>query len=159
MIKIKIKITNKNRPIKVICMVLGSVVLLALCLFALWRVMLYREVNRQFARIRAAGLPASGAELNAWRGPVPDAENGALVLAQAFALMRTFPDKRSNEVLNAHLRRTNVWDTATRELVEAYVQTNLSALSQARAALPFSRFRYATDFSYGPTTSLPILGN
>src|SRR5690242_7254719 len=72
--------------------------LLVICSFTLWRVLLYCDVRGRFARIRSAGFPASGAEFNAWRRPVPDAENGALVLMQAFALVRTFSDSRSNEV-------------------------------------------------------------
>jgi len=135
------------------------VVLLALCLFALWRVLLYRDVNNQFARIRAAGYPVSGMELNAWRPPLPDAENGALALTQAFALLRTFPDARSNEVGKIqNLIRTNEWSAATRELVDAYVQTNAPALARAQEALRLSRFRYPVDFSYAQwETSLPHL--
>jgi hypothetical protein len=138
--------------------VFQCIVLLALCLFALWRVLLCREVSSQFARIRAAGYPVSGTELNAWRPPVPDAENGAVVLTQAFALLRTFPDARSNEVLNApYLSRTNQWSAATRALVDAYVQTNAPALARAREALLLARFHYPVDFSYGPETTLPHL--
>ncbi len=130
----------------------------AVCSFAVWRVLLYRDVNSQFARIRAAGFPVSGAELNAWRRPVPDSENGALVLTQAFALLRTFPDARSNEVVaDKILTRTNDWSSATRGLVEAYVQTNALALAKARDALLLSRFRFPVDFSYGPDSEMPHL--
>jgi hypothetical protein len=138
--------------------VFGILILLALCLFAFWRIRLYRDVNNRFARIRAAGFPVSGAELNAWRAPVPDAENGALVLTQAFALFRTFPDRRSNEVYHANiLNRTNEWSAETHELVAAYVQTNAPALAKVREALLLSRFRYPVDFSYGPQSELPHL--
>ena len=135
-------------------------ILLVLGLFVLWRVPLARDVNSRIARIRAAGFPISGAELNTWRRPVPDAENGALVLTQAFALLRTFPDRRSNEVAELKLLgRTNEWSSATRGLVEAYVQTNAPALAKAREAFQLSRFCYPVDFSYGPETSLPHLAH
>src|SRR2546427_10289162 len=62
---------------------------LLLSAFVIWRVLLYAEVKRRFDRIHAAGHPASGAELNRWTGTVPDAENGALVITQAFALLQT----------------------------------------------------------------------
>ena len=134
-------------------------ILLALCAFALWRILLYRDVARQFTRIRSAGMPMSGAELNAWRRPLPDAENGALVLTQAFALARTFPDNRSNEVVEPKiLTRTNVWTSATRALVEAYIQTNQPALAKVHESLLLPGFRYPVDFSYGPETELPHLG-
>src|SRR6478735_9002786 len=73
--------------------VIQVLTILAVCLVAVWRVQLYRDINRRFSQLRAAGLPASGAELNVWRHSVPDADNGALVLTQAFALRRTFPDR------------------------------------------------------------------
>jgi hypothetical protein len=139
--------------------VFGILILLAFCMFAFWRVRLYRDVNSRFARIRAAGFAISGAELNAWRAPVPDAENGALVLTQAFALFRTFPDRRSNEVAQFNiLSRTNEWSADTRGLVEAYVQTNAPALARVREGLLLSRFRYPVDFSYWPETPMPHLG-
>ena len=134
-------------------------IVLAVCTFAVWRILLYRDVARQFDRIRSAGLPTSGAELNAWRRPLLDTENGALVLTQAFALARTFPDSRSNEVVEPKLlTRTNVWTSATRALVEAYVQTNQPALAKVHESLVLPGFRYPVDFSYGPETELPHLG-
>jgi len=124
--------------------------LLVLCVFAVWRVLLYRDVRSRFARIRVAGFPVSGEELNAWRRPVPDAENGALVLTQAFALVCTFADGRSNEVREPKiLGRTNEWSSTTRELVEAYVKTNAPALAKVREALLLSQFRYPVDLVTG----------
>jgi hypothetical protein len=122
--------------------------------------LLYYEIKGRFARLRAAGLPTSGAELNTWRRPVADADNGALVLAQAFALMRTFQDSRSNEVAQSKLiLRTNGWSSETHSLVTAYVQTNAQALAKAREAVRFSLFRYPVDYSYWPDTEMPHLGH
>jgi len=138
--------------------VFGFLILLALGCFAAWRVVLNNEVNSQFARIRAAGYPASGAEWNAWRAPVPDAENGALVIAQAFAMVQTFPDSRSNEVAQfSDFNRTNKWSAATRELVAAYLQTNAPALAKVREALLLSRFRYPVDATFALNILLPHL--
>ena len=134
-------------------------VLVVLCSFVLWRVLLYLDVNRRFARIRTSGLPTSGADLNGWPRPVTDAENGALDLTQAFSLVRTFPDRRSNEVVEPKiLSRTNVWGPATRALVEAYIQTNQPALARVQESLLLPKFRYPVDYSYGPETELPHLG-
>jgi hypothetical protein len=135
-------------------------ILLGLCAVALWRVQLYRDINRRFSQLRAAGLPASGAELNAWRLTVPPADNGALVLTQAFALRSTFHDGRSNEVMRIKLLgRTNDWSPATWELVQEYVQSNSLGVAKAQQALQFSQFCFPVDFSYGPDTQLPHLGN
>ncbi len=146
------------RLLRLMAQVCGILILLAVCAFALWRVVLYRDVSRRFASIRAAGYPVSGEELNSWLAPVPDAENGALVLTQAFALFRTFPDRRSNEVAESSLlNRANEWSAATRAMIEAYVQTNEMAVAKIREASLLPRFRYPVDFSYGPETPLPHL--
>lgn len=133
--------------------------LLLLCTFAVWRSILYHQINTGLSQIRAAGLPTSGAELNNWRRSVPEAENGALVLTQAFSLARTFPDDRSKEILKPELlHRTTEWSAEARALVTEYVHTNTAAIAKAREAFRFSRFRYPADFSYGPDTELPHLG-
>jgi hypothetical protein len=140
--------------------VFSILILLLPCTFVLWRALLWHEIDSQFARIRAAGLPVSGAELNAWRGPLADAENGALILTQAFALVRTFPDSRSNEVAEPKiLIRTNVWTSDIRAQVEEYVHMNEPALAQIQEGLLRSRFHYPIDFSYGPETELPHLAS
>ncbi len=141
---------------RVIVRIIVFSILLVVCLFSWWRLLLSHNVSSQLARIQAAGYPVSGAELNSWRRPVPDAENGALVVTQAFALVRTFPDTRSNEVVHLKIpARTNEWSAATRELAEAYVQINAPALAKVREAFRLSRFRYPVDFSYGPETPMP----
>ncbi len=138
--------------------VIGSLTLLVLCAFAVWRVVLNHDVNTQFAKIRAAGYPTSGAELNAWRAPVPDSENGALIMTQALAMITTLPDSRSNLIYQVKTGRTNQWSAATRAAVEAHLQVNAPSLARAREALLLPRFRYPVDFSYGPTADIRHLG-
>jgi len=83
--------------------VLATVALLAFCLVA------ERCLVAMASQLRSE--TAGCARFNArafrpqWRRtqpmvcpPFPDRENAALVMTQAFALMRTFPDQRSNEV-------------------------------------------------------------
>ena len=132
---------------------------LLLVWFVVWRVILYHEIECRFTAIRAAGLPASGQELNAWHIQVPDSENGALVLTQAFALTRTFPDSRSNLVVAPELlKRTNQWSAEIHEMVSEYVLTNAAAIAKAREAARFQHFRFSADFSYALDTELPHLG-
>jgi hypothetical protein len=132
--------------------------LLCLAAFLVWRVVLHRDVTRQLDRIRAAGLPSMGLELNAWQ-TVPDAENGALVLTQAFTLLRTFPDRRSNEVRETSLfLRTNRWAPPLHAMVAAYAETNQAALIKIQEGLRFPRYRYPVDYSYGLDTQNPYLG-
>lgn len=127
--------------------------------FTAWRVSLYREIEHRFTAIRTAGLPTSGQELNLWRLQVPPAENGALILTQAFALTRTFPDSRSNLVVAPELlKRTNQWSAEIGKMVSEYVATNQAAIAKAREALRFQHFRFPADFSYSVETELPHLG-
>jgi hypothetical protein len=158
-------LTNETRPtpkrtaffrfFHILGKVVGILFLLLLCFFVGWRTLLYHEINKRFAQLRASGLPASGAELNEWLRPVPDAENGVLAMTHAFALIRNFPDARSKEVDKLTIfPRTNKWSPVTRKLVEEYVQTNGAALAKAHEALLFPRFRYRIDFSNWPDTDL-----
>lgn len=131
---------------------LQILVLLCLAAFLVWRVDLHRDVTRQLDRIRAAGLPAMGLEMNAWQ-TVPDAENGALVLTQAFTFLRTFPDSRSNEVRESSLfLRTNRWAPSLLAMVAAYAETNQAALAKVQEGLRYPRYRYPVDYSYGLDT-------
>lgn len=142
-----------------VAMVFGCIVVLVVGSFALWRGLLAHSVNSQFAKIRAAGYPVSGAEINAWRGTVPDSENGARVISRGLAMIRTFPDSRSNLIFQVKTGRTNQWNAATRGLVVSYLQLNAPALAAAREGLLLSRFRYPVDYSYDKQTILPHLSN
>jgi hypothetical protein len=142
-----------------VAMVFGCIVVLVVGSFALWRGLLAHSVNSQFAKIRAAGYPVSGAEINAWRGTVPDNENGARAISRGLAMIRTFPDSRSNLIFQVKTGRTNQWNAATRGLVVSYLQLNAPALAAVREGLLLSRFRYPVDYSYDKATVLPYLSS
>jgi hypothetical protein len=132
--------------------------LLLLACFVVWRVRLYCEIKHRLGEIQAAKLPISGQELNDWRRPVPDAENAALVLTQAFALFHKFPSNPADEIPESKLLDPGrQWTTNTRQSVVAYVATNASALGMALEALQRQHCRFEADFSYGPSTELSHL--
>jgi len=113
-----------------------------------WRMRLIRAVHAQLAALRVAGLPTSGAELNQWYPAVPDSENAALVLTQAFALMRTFPDQRSNEV--ARFKPPPRGQPLTPDkvkLLSDYLNLNAAALEKAAEAIKLPKSRYPTDLA------------
>ncbi|MBP9903576.1 MAG: hypothetical protein KBH45_19135, partial [Verrucomicrobia bacterium] len=113
---------------------------------------------QQFASIRAAGLPASPEELDRWYAAVPEASNAAVVLAPAFELLRTFPDKRSNDIAQAKLLdRREAWSAETREQIAEYVAMNGEALAQARDGAKLPLCRYPIDLTYGLEAELPHL--
>jgi hypothetical protein len=114
--------------------------------FVVWRVNLANDVNAKLATIRAAGLPTSGAELNIYYPAVPDNENAALVMTQAFALMRNYSDNRSNEVANFKIPpRGQSLTTEQKQLLSNYVEMNTAALVKASKAGKLTKSRYPVD--------------
>src|SRR5947209_4208823 len=141
--------------------ILGICVLAILAIVAtviVWRTRLDTEVARQLRAIRADGLPTSGAELNTWYDHVPDGKNAALVITEALALMRTFPDYRSNEIARLKLpRRGDRLSPEQRNLIDEYVELNASALGKAREGITLPKSRYPVNLTPGATASLPHL--
>jgi hypothetical protein len=70
----------------------GMVLLLAFSLMT-FRMVLNSQLNANLNEIRAAGYPATMAELNDYYPAVPDDENAALLYEKAFALYRGIDDK------------------------------------------------------------------
>jgi hypothetical protein len=104
-------------------------------------------------------LPTNGKELNAYYPAVPDNENAALVMTQAFALMRNYPDSRSNEIDQIQSFPAR-WQHPTNEqiqLLTGYVEMNSNALAKMAEALKLPKSRYPVDFSPGFETLLPHL--
>src|SRR5882757_4648421 len=99
-------------------------VLLGLILIG-WRLYLAHVINGELGRIRAAHLPTNGEELNSWYPAVPNAENAALVMTQAFALRQLYPDGRSNLVFNFKLPgRGQALSPEEIELLSGYIVLN-----------------------------------
>jgi hypothetical protein len=143
-----------------------GVVLVCLLLIPLlvWRLWLVFAVDGQLKRIRADGLPTNGDELNKWYASVPDTENAALLLTNAFALQRDYSDIRSNLVWNFNLRwhfkqapRGRTPSSEEMELLAGYLELNAAALAKADEALKLPGCRYPVDCSFGMQTKLPHL--
>src|SRR5437016_5374692 len=73
-----------------------GLVLLVIVVFAAWRIRLANDIKAEFAAIHAAGLPTNGDEANAYYPDVPDAENAAVKMEEAFELLTNYDDRRSN---------------------------------------------------------------
>jgi|ERR1017187_5526847 hypothetical protein len=132
---------------------------------AAWRMFLAHGIEKELAEIRAAGLPTNGEELNRWYPAVLDTQNAALVLTQAFALLKTintYSDKRATEVWKLKDRFPVRADQLTTEqvaLIRWHVETNLPALKKAREALKLPASRYPVDFNRLLSTELPHLAH
>jgi hypothetical protein len=131
--------------------------LLVVLVFAVWRTRLYFRVNARIAAIRDAGLPVSPAEINTWLPAVSDAQNGALILTQAFTQLHEFAENRSNTLSDLVLKHGESWSPEQRVLAQAYVVTNQEAISQIEHGLQFPAYRFPVDYSFGANTLLPHL--
>src|ERR1043165_3177379 len=121
-----------------------SIIVFCLALpFVGWRCWTRWLANSQLAAVRRAGLPTNGDELNQFYDAVPESENAALVLTQAFALRRNYFDSRSNLVWDFKLpRRGQALMPEQVELLKGYVDLNAAALAKADEALKLHRCRY-----------------
>jgi hypothetical protein len=136
-------------------------VIILLCLFSpflIWRLWLTFDINSRLAAIRAAGLPTNGKEADQYYAAVPDNQNAALIMTQAFALFRNYSDSRSNAVWNFKLPARGVSLSAEQaELLRGYVELNQPALARIEEALKLHASRYPVDFSLLANTPLPHL--
>jgi hypothetical protein len=151
--------TRTSKCIRWLLRSLAVFVVIAIAAFVVWRVNLAHDVDAKLQAIRAAGLPTNGKELNAYYPAVPDNENAALVMTQAFALMRNYPDSRSNEIDQIQSFPAR-WQHPTNEqiqLLTGYVEMNSNALAKMAEALKLPKSRYPVDFSPGFETLLPHL--
>lgn len=148
-------VSNFQRWVQRICLTLF---LLGVLFFFVWRLFLHSEVKGRFDLLRKLGFPTSGTELNDWLPKLPESENGATKLQEAFELKRTFSDSRSNLVIGLfEISRTNLLNQADLDLAREFLALNQPALEQANVALQFHRFGFPVDYSYGPDTLLPHL--
>jgi hypothetical protein len=139
---------------------LAALFLLALLIvcFIVWRVNLARDVNAKLAAIRASGLPTSGAELNTYYPAVPDNENAALAMTQAFALMQKYYDVRADKIGNFEIPpRGQHLSAEQKQTLADYIQMNAGALAKMREAIELPESRYPVDYTPGPATPLPHL--
>lgn len=141
-----------------ICVVVFILLALLVVCFIVWRVNLAHDVNVKLAAIRAAGLPASGEEADAYYTAVPDNENAAVKMAEAFGLMTNYPDGRSNTVASIRFSDRRSSPTSEQlELLAGYCAMNSNALTQAGEAVKFPHSRYPIHLSWGAYTLLPHL--
>jgi hypothetical protein len=121
-----------------------------------WRLYLARTINKELALIRTAGLPANGEELNRWYAAVPDSQNAALVLTQAFALRRNYSDSRSN-LINNFKAPKRALSLEQAELLRGYLEMNAPRRKKADEALQLPACRYPVDCTMLMSTPLPHL--
>ena len=112
---------------------------------------------RRLARYRAAGQPATLAELDTWYAAVPDAENVQVALLEADSAWRSTGNPNLVTAPNGprNPARGEAWPPALREAAQAELASNAVPLAEIHAALHRPRSRYPgslkTFLSSGPS--------
>ena len=124
---------------------------LTLVVFCCWRIWVTLVVNSELKALRQAGFPTNWDELAAYYKKVPDDQNAALVIGQAFTLFQTYPDARSNEIDKLDFQpKPCHWTQAQTTLLGGYLDLNSNALAKADAAVKLPHSRYPVNFLVGP---------
>ncbi|HEY1173189.1 MAG TPA: hypothetical protein VGH19_17605 [Verrucomicrobiae bacterium] len=139
----------------------GGIILFTLLLvsytqFQNWRSR--QKMAAQLAAIRAQGLPASTAELNAWYVEPPVNQNAATIYLSAFPLMVGIPptgpwfDSYSKSNI---LSRTNPIPALARAELARVISSNQNALKLLYEGSQLSTARYPVNLTAGYNTLLP----
>ncbi len=129
--------------------VLGLLVLAGYLYDLHWK----KKVEAKLAEFRAAGQPVTWEEVLATREQIPDDENSALILLDAFAHLKRIEGEYSAELVYAY--RTPSGSGArhsepVREMILEYLQANVDALTLIGQAAQFRRGAYPLDAGQDP---------
>jgi hypothetical protein len=121
------------------------------------------KLNARIEAIRAAGYPATCAELDAWYTIPDDAENAAYTILDALECFQEW-DKTELEPLPIVGRtelpaRTEPLTDEMKSLITEYVADNNEALGLFHAAAKIEHCRYPVDYSAGFDTLMPHLSD
>ena len=109
------------------------------------------SLTQRLDRYRAAGQPTTMAELDAWYGAVPDADNAQVALLEADAAWRRINDPNLVTGPNGPRfpARGEAWAPALREAARVELASNAVPLAKIHAALQHPRGRYAGSLKAG----------
>ncbi|MHC4584597.1 MAG: hypothetical protein ACYS3N_08690 [Planctomycetota bacterium] len=143
--------------------ILIVLLLIAVCLFVVFRLSVRSKFRARIEAIRAAGYPVTLAELNEWYTIPEDAENAANTLIDAF-LCYYECNKTQRESLpivgtGKLPARTEPLTEETKGLVAQYLADNQQALELLHKAAPIEHCRYHVDFSVGLEFLIPHIGD
>ena len=107
--------------------------------------------EQRIAGYRAAGLPTTLAELDAWYAPVPDSENAATALLEAASAWRSTGNTNLPGTVkgSSYPKRGATWTSGMVAAVGEELASNAASLTQAYAALRRPGSRYPVDLKAG----------
>ena len=154
-------IPKKRRRLK-ISHVLIILLLIGAGAFALFRLSLKSKLHARIDAIRAAGYPATCAELDKWYTIPENTENAAYTFIDAFSCYKKW-DKEESESLPVVGRaelpaRTEPLAEEMKTLITQYIADNNEALELLHAGAVIEHSRYPIDLSASFETKVPNLG-
>lgn len=147
---------GKRRRLKVSHVLL---ILLLICVgaFAIFRLSLKSKLQARIDAIRTAGYPITCAELDKWYKILPNAENAAYTIEEAFSFYKTWDKEKSKSlplVGSAKLPlRTEPLSVEMKTLIAEYIADNNEALELFHQAAEIEHCRYPIDLSVEFVTS------
>jgi hypothetical protein len=161
-VKDNAKAPKKHRKVTV-SGVLLLLLFIGVCAFGIFRLRLKWKLNARIEAIRAAGYPATCAELDAWYTIPYDAENAAYTILDALECFKGW-DKTELESLplvgRAELpARMEPLPDETKALIAEYIADNNEALDLFQAGAKIEHCRYPVDFNAGFAATLNHLPN
>lgn len=151
--------SRRRTVLRVVLGIIALLVLVPLTGFGIWRLSLSARLARQLQSIRAAGLPTTPAELDAFYPAVPDAENAALLFDEASQMLPSQLAKEDQK-LREQLTQLRRGDPLPKELAEFLAQQmsdHQAALEMARRGAALTNSRYPVDLNRGFQAALPHL--
>jgi hypothetical protein len=132
--------------------------------FAVFRLVLKSKLYARLDAIRAAGYPATCAELDAWYKIPESAENAAEVFIDSFSHYNKWEEDQKRKLLPivgaAELPlRTEPLTEETKALITQYLADNRQALELLHKGAAIEHSRYPIDLSKGFETLMPDLSN
>ena len=156
--------TEKPRRKRKVLQTLVILLITIIAGFVVFRLVLRSKLHARLDAIRAAGYPATCAELDAWYTIPESAENAADTFIDSFSHYNKWEDEKKRELLpvvgEAELPlRTEPLSVETKNLVVAYLADNQQALELLHKGAAIEHSRYPVDLSMGFEALMPDLNN
>jgi len=118
-------------------------------------VMPEKQVEREFARIRAQGEAVTLAELAP--PEIPDAENAALIYEQAFALYYEPSAEEESNLRDISDKDLSLWTEEDTAAIREYVEKNQESLHFIHQATDYQKCRFDIDYTSPSAVQFPHL--
>ena len=154
------RVAKSGRRIK-ISHVLIVLLLAGIAVFAIFRLRVRFRLRDRIEAIRAAGYPATCAELDRWYSIPRDVENAAYTMEEALLMLNSWDKEKSKSLPVAGRAelppRTEPIPPEMKTLIAEYVADNNEALELLHEAAKIEHCRYPVDLNAGFAARLPNL--